>query len=269
MRRITVARCLSGRAQDRAAHARGSLGAQDAFRRAFVRVIDEPEAIDVPHRRHFHGEPVQAGVDGDAIEPRADRRLALEPREAAPRAKESILRQVAGIGVIADEPVADLIDRSLVPSHEQVEGIASAFPARRHQRPIVEAVEWCGHVGRRRRADHPHPPLRHVAAGPAPNPPVPNSQAPPFRTRAAEAPPLLTLDRTPRQKVEKTTPDTSGAELQFCSSPTEAAYRRRNWSTSAGARQSVTCAERAALEGRHGRGVGQDVLGSASAPARR
>jgi hypothetical protein len=50
------------------------------------------------------------------------------------------LRQVARVGVIADEPVADLIDGSLVASHEQVEGISSAIPARRHERPIVEAV---------------------------------------------------------------------------------------------------------------------------------
>ena len=61
----------------------------------------------------------------------------LKPREPAIRADEHVLREVAGVLVVADEPVAELIDLPLVPLHDHVERLAASGEARLDQRAVV------------------------------------------------------------------------------------------------------------------------------------
>ena len=60
----------------------------------------------------------------------AERRLPLEPCERAIRADEDILREIAGVFVVADEPVTELVDLPLVPLDDDVEGVAVPCDAR-------------------------------------------------------------------------------------------------------------------------------------------
>ena len=76
----------------------------------------------------FDRHAIEADVDRDAIQPGAEGRVPLERAQRAVRAHERVLREIAGVFVIADEPVADLIDLSAMALDQHVERAVS--PAR-------------------------------------------------------------------------------------------------------------------------------------------
>jgi hypothetical protein len=83
----------------------------------------------------------ERGVDADPVEPRRERRVALESAQSAIRADEDVLRKIAGVLVGAHEPVAKLIDLALMASHDDVEGVAAPGKAGVHQRLIARCAQ--------------------------------------------------------------------------------------------------------------------------------
>ena len=71
-------------------------------------------------------EPVQADIDANPIQPGAERRVALEAVQPAICANEHVLREIAGVFVIACESIAQLIDVALMPFDDDVERLAVA-----------------------------------------------------------------------------------------------------------------------------------------------
>ena len=61
--------------------------------------------------------------------------------QAAVRPQEHVLRQVAGILVIADETIAELIDAAAMPLDDDVERAIMAAEARRNQVGLAEPAE--------------------------------------------------------------------------------------------------------------------------------
>ncbi len=59
--------------------------------------------------------------------------MPAEVSQPAVGTQEDVLRQVAGVLVVADEPVAQLIDGALMPLDDDVERARPAAEARRHQ----------------------------------------------------------------------------------------------------------------------------------------
>ena len=93
--------------------------------------VGELERLDRIERRRLGRGARQADVHGDAVQPGAERRVALEAGQAAIGADEGVLREVAGVGVIAGEAIAHAVDGALVPADEDVEG----GPIARRRRP--------------------------------------------------------------------------------------------------------------------------------------
>ena len=88
-------------------------------------------------RRALEREPVERHVDGDAIEPGAERRISLERAERAIRADERVLRQIARVLVIADEAKADLIHGATIALDDEVERGAMAVEGGLDQRAVI------------------------------------------------------------------------------------------------------------------------------------
>ena len=88
-------------------------------------------------RRALEREPVERDVDGDAIEPGAERRISLELAERAIGADERVLRQIARVLVIADEAKADLIDAPPIAFDDEIERVALAVEGGLDERAII------------------------------------------------------------------------------------------------------------------------------------
>ena len=84
--------------------------------------------------RRLRADAIQADVDADPVQPRGERRLPAELPQPAVRAEEHVLRQVAGVFVVADEAVAQLIHRAAMPLDDQVERAGPAGQAGLDQR---------------------------------------------------------------------------------------------------------------------------------------
>ena len=67
--------------------------------------------------------PVAAEVEGDAVEPRRELRLALEALEGPERAQERFLADVASVVFTADRPVRQGVDRPLPAANQLVEAV--------------------------------------------------------------------------------------------------------------------------------------------------
>ena len=106
--------------------------------------VDSIGSVD----RRLRADAIEADVDGDPIEPRRQRRLALEILEPAPRAHERILREVAGVLVIVHEAIADLIDGAPMPLDDHVERLALAGRRGGDERRIVQSASDLGVSGR-------------------------------------------------------------------------------------------------------------------------
>ena len=87
---------------------------------------------------------IQTDIDRDPVEPGAERGLTFEAAEAPVSANEYVLRQVAGIFVVAREAVAKLVDVPLVPSNEHIERRAISRQTGRDQARIIEFVPVLG-----------------------------------------------------------------------------------------------------------------------------
>src|SRR6266550_7400211 len=92
-------------------------------------------------QRHLRAHAVETDVDADSIEPRPERRLTLEIPEAAKRPEEDILREVAGILVVADETIAKLIDRSPMTFDDDIERTGQARQTGGHELGLAEVCQ--------------------------------------------------------------------------------------------------------------------------------
>jgi hypothetical protein len=111
---------------------------------------------------------VQTHIDRDAVQPGCERRLSLEPAEAAIGSNEHVLREVARVLVVADEPVTEQINLALVALHDRTERVARPGQARGDQFPVVSPgqVPMKGLVRVRRAARHARLSARRGRRGP-------------------------------------------------------------------------------------------------------
>ena len=137
--------------RDRGAHFYRALRAQKRRICRFgprVHVLTRLESLE---RRRFRRDAVEAEVDGNPVEPGADRRLSLETAEGAVGADERFLRQIARVLVVAGETIAESIHLSPVAFDEDVEGPSPARETLLHQRMIVGrrpgGVDHVRHLG--------------------------------------------------------------------------------------------------------------------------
>ena len=79
--------------------------------------------------RRLERHAIEADVHGDAIEPGAERRPRLETAQPAIRADEDVLRQIAGVLVVAHEAIAELVHLPPVALDDDVEGAGAAGEA--------------------------------------------------------------------------------------------------------------------------------------------
>ena len=67
------------------------------------------------------------------MRPRSERRVSLEILQPAKRANEHILSEIAGVLMVANKSIAQLIDVTLMPLHQRIERVPTARQARRHE----------------------------------------------------------------------------------------------------------------------------------------
>ena len=86
-------------------------------------------------------ELVQAGVGRDPVEPRLDRRAALEALEPAPGAEQRLLHDVLGVLGRAEHPVAVDLEDAAVRLDEPPERALVAGASGRDERPLVGCLD--------------------------------------------------------------------------------------------------------------------------------
>src|SRR5207237_3409103 len=104
---------LSGQPRDCGAHLLGALFAQHEIGRT-LRAAHETLLCNRSGDQPSRGDLVQADVHADPIQPRAERGVPLEAMQPSIRPDEHILREIAGVLMIADETETELIDLSAV-----------------------------------------------------------------------------------------------------------------------------------------------------------
>ena len=90
------------------------------------------------------GAEVQARVHRDPVQPGGERAVPAEAADGTIRLQERVLRQVARVLVVADETVAELIDRAAMAFDDHIEGLATTGQERRHQGAIIGRSEVVG-----------------------------------------------------------------------------------------------------------------------------
>ena len=85
-------------------------------------------------------DPAQGGVDRDAIQPAAHARRAAERVQRLERAHEHLLRDVGGVGVVAQIAPHDPPDAALMAAHELIERHALARLEAGHQVTVEIAL---------------------------------------------------------------------------------------------------------------------------------
>ena len=137
-------RAVSRQLRDGGSHARDPLVLQHQSGRQLGPHVDELLRLDrfgqLPQRR-LGADAVQTDVDADAIEPGRQRRLTAKAAQAAIGAQEDILRQVARVLVVADETIAELVDRAAMTFDDQVEGAGPLGQAGLDQATLVQLIE--------------------------------------------------------------------------------------------------------------------------------
>src|SRR5581483_1288641 len=88
--------------------------------------------------------------------------LAAKASEAAIRAKEHLLGQIARVFVVADKTVTELIDAPAMALHDEVECLGAAGEARLDQVPFAKDAQR--RISRHRLGDGPRP-LRFAHRG--------------------------------------------------------------------------------------------------------
>ena len=83
--------------------------------------------------------PVAGLVHGNAINPRAKRRLAAEAMDGAEHTQEDLLREVEGFVTVAEEVHGQLHDHALVLSHQFGAGRLVARCTPLHERGFANA----------------------------------------------------------------------------------------------------------------------------------
>ncbi len=71
---------------------------------------------------------VDGAIGGDAVQPRAQARSGLEPRQLRVRLQECVLDDVLGVLLVAGDPVGDAEDSATVPLDERPKRVAVAGP---------------------------------------------------------------------------------------------------------------------------------------------
>src|SRR6185295_13801619 len=112
--------------RDRLPDACRALALEHVIGRGFSARIDMLPLPDRLGSRSLRADAIEADVDADSIQPGSQRRLAAKIPKSPERADEYILRQVAGVFVVADEAVAQLVHVAAVPLDDQVEGAGPA-----------------------------------------------------------------------------------------------------------------------------------------------
>ena len=126
--------------------------------RIFVTGVDELVCGDRLGVGLSRGDPIEAGVDGNAVQPGGQRRLPFETLQPPPRAEKRLLRKIAGVFVVADEAVTDLIDGSPMAFDDDVKRFLVTFQAGRYQPGVVDRFERPGGPGLCLGFDHAHRP---------------------------------------------------------------------------------------------------------------
>jgi len=113
------------------------------------------DLLDRREARNLHRLAIEADVHRDPMQPGRERRVSLELRQGAKRPHEGVLRQVAGILVIAGEPVAELIDPPLVSLHDRIESITLPRLRKPYELGVIHALHSTGLDRNVRRKSHP------------------------------------------------------------------------------------------------------------------
>ena len=82
----------------------------------------------------------QVRIHGDAVQPRRERRLAAEGREALPRLHEDILRELSGLRAVAGESQAEREDASHVGVVQRFERSDVAGTRSRNEEALVSRL---------------------------------------------------------------------------------------------------------------------------------
>ena len=89
--------------------------------RAGSRICSRPR-VRRQHPLGAFGEQVDANVGGDPVEPRAQFPFLFEAREAAPNAKQGLLKRVLGVVQRTEHPVAMRMQAGAIGLDELAEG---------------------------------------------------------------------------------------------------------------------------------------------------
>src|SRR5215468_3581695 len=103
-----------------------------------------PLFLDCFSQRRRHTYAIETDVDADSVQPRRQRRSTAKIAKPAKGPQEHILRQLAGVLVVADETVAEPVDRALVPLDDHIERPWPAAQTGFYERRLVEVVERPG-----------------------------------------------------------------------------------------------------------------------------
>ena len=146
-RRISTARWRPGQRLDRGQEGQLHPLALRVARRGIEhrrgRLLDARVGVRL-HRRGPAGaalELVQAGVGGDPVQPRLDRRAALEALERAPGAQQRLLHDVLGVLRRAEHAIAVDLERAAVGLDEPPERALVAGAGGRHERALVGCLD--------------------------------------------------------------------------------------------------------------------------------
>lgn len=101
-------------------------------------LVEMRTRVDRFGRRSFDADAIQTHVHPDPIKPSTQGRLPAELLEPAIGANKHILREVARILVVGDEPITQLINRATMPFDDDVEGLTMARQTGRDERRFVE-----------------------------------------------------------------------------------------------------------------------------------
>ncbi len=158
--------------RNRCPHRRCALASQDPGVGAFFSKVGVIGGVKCRPLVATRAHPVQTNIDGNAIQPRAERGLALETMQASICADEDVLREIARVLVIAGEAITQLVDLPLVPFDDRIKCVATSAEARLYERAVVRAVGQRLSVSPRclsaAVSGHGHPPVPRPQSRPGP-----------------------------------------------------------------------------------------------------
>ena len=110
----------------------GSVVSQQPCCCRFVARINMLLLVERLDGRRLDRNAIQTHIDADPVQPGCKRRLPSEFSEAAVCTQEDVLRQIAGVFMVAHEAIAQLINRPAMTFDHQIEGARATRQARRN-----------------------------------------------------------------------------------------------------------------------------------------